>query len=278
MDDNKEPEYCLLTVRRKSNNFWSWRNYRGAFLISSVLLISCNSGANEAPTGKIIYPDSVAENNSSDFEWNGSGEDSKSLEDNNISSLIEEHLLPEEELEDEPPPTPKARTNAYEEMEEEDFDFKSGGDLYFNLQRYGYSEININSTSKTYKQTPLMKASSWGDEKAVRYLLDHGANINLKDKLGRTALHLTVWPAHAEVLKLLLEKGAKISIQDNQGNTPLHVAVLRQNEEITKILLEKGAPIDIRNNNNETPLDLAQKQKNKKFVELLTQYNTQYKD
>jgi hypothetical protein len=273
MDYNKKPEYFLLTIQRKSSKLWSWRSL--GFFVLSALLISCNSGSNETPSGKIIYPDSLPQNNSSDFAPNVPSEDYKILEDNDIiASLSEEDLLFEEELEEKPPPKSKGRTNTHKEieLEEEDGDFKPGGDLNFNLQRYGYSELNINSTSKTYKQTPLMKASSWGDEKAVRYLLEHGAQINLRDKLGRTALHLTIRPAHVETLKLLLEYGADIAIKDNEGNTPLHLAVLRQNEEITKILLEKGAPLDIPNNNNETPLDLARKQKDKKFFELLTKY------
>jgi hypothetical protein len=273
MDYNKKPEYFLLTIQIKSSKLWSWPSRGGILFILSALLISCNSGSNETPRGKIIYPDSLAESHPSDPASNSFGEDSKVLEDNKTALLSEEELLLEEELEDEPPSRPKkAKPNTYKEPEEEDVDFKPGEDLDFNLQRYGYSEININSISKTYKQTPLMKASSWGDEKAVRYLLERGADINLRDKLGRTALHLTIRPAHVETLKLLLEYKADITIKDNDGNTPLHLAVLRQNEEITKILLEKGAPLDIRNNKNETPLDLAQKQKNQKFVELLTRY------
>lgn len=252
-----------------------------SILFILLLTVCCNSQESQVPTGRIIYPDSLSESSNMSPHEDPS---TINLEENNLGLEKEDFLLEEkfleEELEEEDEKkvssqkttSSKAPSNLYQYNYEEDMEeaaYTPGSDLYFNLQQYGYSELNVNTVSQKYKQTPLMKAASWGDEKAVVFLLQKGAHINLQDKIGRTALHLAIWPAHTQIVKILLENGANLSIQDNNGNTPLHIAVLRQNANMVKLLIEKGAPIDILNNKNETPLDIARRLKNQEIVNII---------
>ena len=62
----------------------------------------------------------------------------------------------------------------------------------------------------------LPNIAAFGDVNAVRLLLDHGANVNAVDPLGRTAL---MYAAASDLLpldevKLLVERGADVNAKD----------------------------------------------------------------
>jgi ankyrin repeat protein len=55
----------------------------------------------------------------------------------------------------------------------------------------------------------------------VKLLLEKGAELESKDKYGRTPLSYVAWNGHEAVVKLLLEKGAELGSTDEHGQTPL---------------------------------------------------------
>ena len=57
--------------------------------------------------------------------------------------------------------------------------------------------------------TPLMKAAARGYVEAIDCLLDHGAEIDLKDNCGFTALH-KAWKEHPEAKEKLIARGATV--------------------------------------------------------------------
>jgi ankyrin repeat protein len=58
----------------------------------------------------------------------------------------------------------------------------------------------------------------------AEFLLKHGANINHKDKVEQTPLHCAVKVGNHYATELLINKGAKVNEINNQGGTPLHLA------------------------------------------------------
>ena len=64
------------------------------------------------------------------------------------------------------------------------------------------------------------------------------ANINARDKAGRTALMLASMSCYSEIVKELLEKGADVNLKDKDGKTALDYA---RNMHIRKILKTAGA-------------------------------------
>ena len=50
---------------------------------------------------------------------------------------------------------------------------------------------------------------------------------------------------HSGVIRLLLEKGAQADLQDNRGRSALMYSSKRNKLEVAKLLLENGAQVDI---------------------------------
>ncbi len=84
----------------------------------------------------------------------------------------------------------------------------------------------------------LLQASSSGDLKMVRYLLEIGADINVKDTIsGKTPLMRALRNNHNAVAKTLIKKGADLNLQDNFSNTALFIAASKGNLEIVEALI-----------------------------------------
>ncbi|NXY22036.1 ANKR7 protein, partial [Atrichornis clamosus] len=87
-----------------------------------------------------------------------------------------------------------------------------------------------------FKRTPLMKAVQCQQEECVAILLDHGADPNLADADGNTALHLAVLSGNTTIARLLLEHNASCDARNQAGYTPLNLAVSKQHEEMLECL------------------------------------------
>ena len=75
------------------------------------------------------------------------------------------------------------------------------------------------------------------DWTAIEGLLDRGADINVKNKKGFTALILAAWSNRIEKVQLLLDRGADINIKNKEGATVLNYAFSKPN--ILKLLQQK---------------------------------------
>jgi ankyrin repeat protein len=64
----------------------------------------------------------------------------------------------------------------------------------------------------------------------VRTLLDHGARLDARDRLGTTPLQAAVSSSsvNTETINLLLARGADVNAPDPRGNTPLAIAIARR--------------------------------------------------
>lgn len=90
----------------------------------------------------------------------------------------------------------------------------------------------------------------------LQYLIDSGADIDIKLFMQRTPLHYAAESEHNfESLCILLKNGANVNAIDLYGKTPLHSGVLR--EKIAFKLLEYGANFNIQDHQGWSPLHRA---------------------
>jgi ankyrin repeat protein len=59
-----------------------------------------------------------------------------------------------------------------------------------------------------------------------------GLDVNCRNGLGLTPLHLAIQNASTQVLEVLLEEEVDVDIKTRQGDTPLHLAVRVEEEEV----------------------------------------------
>lgn len=111
-------------------------------------------------------------------------------------------------------------------------------------------------------RTLLMIASEYAVIENIELLLKHGADANLVDEYGNSALHYTARRySHEDIYRrsatILIEQGrANVSQTNNNGDTPLHLACRKACYPAAFALLRHGACWSCKNEKGETPLDI----------------------
>ena len=115
--------------------------------------------------------------------------------------------------------------------------------------------------------TPLMHAAQKGDASIVKWLLEHGANINITDHKGRSALMLAVSERYADTVRELLDWKPKLDIVNTSGDTILQTAI--HDVHIFEMLLEAGANTEILDRDGSSVINRAAFEDRLEIVRLL---------
>ena len=136
----------------------------------------------------------------------------------------------------------------------------------------------------TQPEPPTAKApdiSIWvaakaGEIEAVKQHLAAGADVDAKDKYGRTPLHLSPASGHKEIAELLIARGADVNAKNKYGVTPLHFAAGYGRKETVELLITKGADVSAKvvsgPKQGLTPLDAANETSQTETADLLLKY------
>jgi ankyrin repeat protein len=101
-------------------------------------------------------------------------------------------------------------------------------------------------------------AAMRGDSGAVRALIQSGADVNLAEGDGMTALHWAAERGDAELAALLLKSGASVTAETRIGrHTPLHVAARHGNSAIVRALVNAHAAVNALTTTGAAPLHFA---------------------
>ncbi|KAF4963269.1 hypothetical protein FSARC_8707 [Fusarium sarcochroum] len=110
-------------------------------------------------------------------------------------------------------------------------------------------------------------AALYGHEDIVKFLLDHGMDIEAEGQFG-TPLRSASLMNHKSTLRLLLQRGANINTSDTKGNA-LYVAAMKGHTDIVRILIGEGADIERKTGSFRTVLQAASYYGHRNIVEIL---------
>ncbi len=122
----------------------------------------------------------------------------------------------------------------------------------------------------------FLKAVKDRDFSKAKPLIDAaGSNVvNTKDgDTGLYPLHMVTKDGDAQWIIFLLQSGAQPDVRDNDGNTPLMLATLVRSVESVKILLLVHAQTNATNRLAETPLIVATRNRDAVIAKMLLEAN-----
>lgn len=90
------------------------------------------------------------------------------------------------------------------------------------------------------KASMLLQAVVAGDVEQVREIVRSGADLEVRDPQGRTALLLATRGAYVEIAELLIEAGADVNAKDSIEDTPYLYAGAEGRDDILKLILASG--------------------------------------
>ena len=142
------------------------------------------------------------------------------------------------------------------------------------------ADVNACMSYTTRKWTVFIGAAKSGNIKAARLLIQHGADINVRDIEG-TPLHAVINSnrsisgnladdrrRYEAMAVLLVESGAKLQ-EFSFGNTELHLAAIRGFADLVPVLIRHGADVNALNDHGHTPLYYAARHGHRKAAEVL---------
>ena len=130
----------------------------------------------------------------------------------------------------------------------------------------------------TYAPTrQLWKAIALGAGGSIGVILAAGADPNLPNAHGKSALHQAVETANKSVIMPLLAQGADVNLLDRDGKSALHIAVAKANEEpvetanksVIMPLLAQGADVNLLDRDGKSAQHIAVAKANEDIVLLL---------
>ncbi|XP_065346711.1 uncharacterized protein LOC135943972 [Cloeon dipterum] len=117
------------------------------------------------------------------------------------------------------------------------------------------NNADVNAEYQFLGNTPLHHAALENYPEIVEKLVDYGADVNLQDKKGWTALHFAARYC-PELIQKLLDHGSDLTSNEQQEWRALNIAAER-NQQLSQKLLDHGADVNLKEQYGWTALHFA---------------------
>ena len=120
---------------------------------------------------------------------------------------------------------------------------------------------DINITSKKGLNVLHMAAQGNNPNLIIYFRMKYNISVLSQDAQGNTPLHWACYNSSEEAINFLLSYMTDkndINIKNKDGKTPLHISILTEKPSLIKKLIKRGADINIKDKEGKTPIDLAQ--------------------
>ena len=106
---------------------------------------------------------------------------------------------------------------------------------------------NVNHVENVvYNITPLHTASGYGRTSLVELLIDQGADIEAKSKLGESPIFFAAQEGHLPTAQLLVTRGARTDAVKIDGVMPIHQAAQDNRHQVLEFLVtEAGVSVNV---------------------------------
>jgi ankyrin repeat protein len=81
---------------------------------------------------------------------------------------------------------------------------------------------------------PLCMAADYGQKHVIEYLIENGADVNVKDRYGISPLLSAIYEGHIDCVQLLLQKGASKNETAPDGSSYIDCASTDDIKELLK--------------------------------------------
>jgi ankyrin repeat protein len=113
-------------------------------------------------------------------------------------------------------------------------------------------------TDDNRNSTALMFAVKHSNIEIAKYLIEHDANIHLRNRNGATLLMQAIYYKYEDLAKILLQYGANINTVSKNGISALIIAIDKNmSDDFISYLIKNGADVNYRTQKGWTPLHFA---------------------
>lgn len=102
---------------------------------------------------------------------------------------------------------------------------------------------------------PLMLVAARADQvPVIRFLIEHGADVNEPNSKGIRVLHYAAQSADTETVEILIQAGADLNVLSHKKNSPLMLATQHGLLKVMKKLMKAGADLKIKDDQGLSPM------------------------
>ena len=118
----------------------------------------------------------------------------------------------------------------------------------------------------------ITQATYSPSSEVVELLIEHGADVNIKNDKDYMAIHFAAWHGKTDTVQILLAAGSEFDPQTEDKNTPLAFAANGGDLDTMKVFLPLGCNVNNVDKDEDTPMHYASYNGMKEGVKLLIQH------